>query len=399
MAHRIALITGVLDLGGTTTFLCNFAGELVRRNIPAQVFSFEQDNPLAGDFSRLNVPVFATDQRRLIYEDRLELILRELARFKPTAVIANLSATSFEVLRYAPAGIFRIGTAQSHDPGAYQTVRCYAPHVDLMAAVSKTIQETLVAMPEFAGVPVRYLPLGVPIPERSPVIEQARTGPLRILYLGRLQREQKRVQLFPEILAAFQTADIPFHWTIAGDGPERDYLQTTMKASAPGQSVSFPGKIPYGDVPELLSRHDVFLLASSYEGLPLSLVEAMGCGLVPVVSDLPSGVRELVDETTGRLVAPDNTRGYAEAVFWLHSHRDELRRLAQNAREKVRREFSVEAMTERWLGALPQLSEEAVWWPEHWRMKPILEAKNQWWFSPPVRLLRRVFRRIRGAKF
>ena len=47
--HRVALVTGVLDLGGTTTFLCNLAGELLRRNLKAAVLSLEQDNPLAGD--------------------------------------------------------------------------------------------------------------------------------------------------------------------------------------------------------------------------------------------------------------------------------------------------------------------------------------------------------------
>jgi glycosyltransferase involved in cell wall biosynthesis len=393
--HRIALVTGVLDLGGTTTFLCNFAGELLRRGIPTQVFSFEQDNPLALDFNRLKIPLFTTDHRRLIYEDRLVLLLRELARFQPTVVIANLSATSFEVLRYVPPGVFRIGTAQSHDRGTYKLIGFYAPHVDLMAAVSKTIQQTVQSMPEFGRVAVRYLPLGVPIPEQIVPRSADDTAPLRLLYLGRLQREQKRVQLFPEILQALQAAGIPFHWTIAGAGPEEEWLKSAMKTSSPAQSVSFPGRVLYADVPQLLAAHDVFLLASSYEGLPLSLVEAMGCGLVPVVSDLPSGVRELVDDTTGKRVPPNDTRGYAEAVIWLHRHRPDLRRFAQNAREKVRAEFSVPAMTDRWLGALPPPPTKPLTWPQRWTPKPILESPNQWWFSPPLRLLRRILVRFR----
>ena len=39
--HRVALVTGVLDLGGTTTF-CNLAGELIRRALKAKVFSFSR---------------------------------------------------------------------------------------------------------------------------------------------------------------------------------------------------------------------------------------------------------------------------------------------------------------------------------------------------------------------
>jgi glycosyltransferase involved in cell wall biosynthesis len=394
--HRLALVTGVLDLGGTTTFLCNLAGELIRRHHEAAVFSFEQDNPLAGDFARLKIPVFATDQRRMIFEDRLQRILREVARFGPTAMAANLSATSFETLRYAPSGVFRIGMAQSHDPGVYRTVRAYAPQMEAMGAVSKTIRQTLAALPEFAGLPVHYLPYGVPISGPGSIAAAGPGAPLRILYLGRIQHEQKRVRLFPQILQALAASGIPFHWTVAGEGPERPFLQAAMKSASLAQTVSFPGKIAYADVPRVLSEHNLFLLASDYEGLPLSLLEAMARGLVPVVSDLPSGVGEVVDSTTGKLVPPENVSGYAEAIIWLHSHREEMGRLSQNAREAVRRDFSVAAMTDRWLRVLEGAPARPVSWPGHWKIKPILEARNPWRFSPPFRLVRRWLLRFSG---
>jgi glycosyltransferase involved in cell wall biosynthesis len=387
-AHRVALVTGVLDLGGTTTFLCNLAGELIRRDHQAKVFSFEQDNPLAGDFARLGIPIFATDKRRMIFEDRLQSVLRELARFGPTSVVANLSASSFETLRYVPPGVFRIGMAQSHDPGVYRTVRVYAPHVEAMGAVSKTIRETLAALPEFARLPVHYLPYGVPVPGPQTLLARDSGAPLRILYLGRIQQEQKRVRLFPRILEALTASGVPFHWTVAGEGPERAFLQAAMKSPAPAQTVSFPGRIQYDEVPRLLSEHNLFLLASDYEGLPLSLLEAMARGLVPVVSDLPSGVCEVVDSTTGKLVPPDNLSGYAEAILWLHSHGEEMKRLSHNAREAVRHKFSVAAMTDRWLSVLDGAPAQPVSWPAHWKIKPVL-AGSPWRYSPPLRLARR----------
>jgi glycosyltransferase involved in cell wall biosynthesis len=391
--HRFALVTGVLDLGGTTTFLCNLAGELVRRNIPVQVFSFASDNPLAADFQRLNIPVFATDERRLIYEDRLLLILKELGRFKPTVALANLSAESFEVLRYMPKGVFRIGTAQADQDGVYQLLAHYVGEMDLLVAISDRIKHQLQARPEFAPVPVTYVPHGVPMPETSTPRAPNSTAPLRILYLGRLQRIQKRVQLFPEIAQALQTSGIAFHWTIAGTGPDKEWLESAMPKPGPGQSVSFPGKILYGNVPRALAEHDIFLLASDYEGQPLSLLEAMGAGLVPVVSDLPSGIREVVNSSTGKLVPPQNTKGYAEAIISLHKNRDELCRLSQNAQQKARREFTVSAMTDRWLAVLPPTPPAEISWPPTWQIKPILSSSNPLWFSPSVRWLRRLLRR------
>ena len=392
---RVALVTEGLMLGGSTTFLCNLGGELIARNIAAEVFSFEAEHPLASDFSRQRIPVHCQDHRHVIFEDRLVGILRELRRFNPTVVISTLGATSFEVLRYLPPGVFRMGVVQSHDPGMYQTVRPYAGHLDAIAAVSKTIQETLRSMPEFARVAVPYLPYGVPMPESTAAADPAPHAKLQILYLGRIDQEQKRVRLFPQILEQLKSSGIPFHWTVAGEGPEKRFLESAMAATLPGQTVSFPGKVAYADVPKMLSAHDVFLLASDYEGLPLSLLEAMGYGLVPVVSDLPSGIRDVVDGSTGKRVAPDHIRGYAEAILELHHDRQEMARLSRNCQDRVRREFSVSAMAERWLRVLPQRPPNQIHWPDSWRITAPLASGQQLRFSRPSRLIRRCLVKLR----
>lgn len=354
------------------------------------VQSFEQDNPHAADFARLGVPVQAHNHHRLIFEDRLAALYRDLAQFRPTVVIANLGAMSFEVLRYLPRGVFRIGVTHADEAGVYDMLRHYAGVLDLMAVVSATIQKKMSALPEFSGVPVRYLPLGVPMPDEVSLPPREFTGPLRILYVGRLEQAQKRVQLFPAMLRQLQGAGFPFHWTIAGDGPERAALLAEMKCDQPGQTVSFPGHLSYAEIPALLRAHDLFLLASDYEGLPLSLLEAMGHGLVPVVSDLPSGIRELVDETNGFRIAPDDASAYMNAIIQIHHRRDTLQQLSRAAREKVRREFSVAAMADRWLGAMPVEPAVPINWPARINIQPILCAPKRWLFSPPARWLRRM---------
>ncbi len=168
-----------------------------------------------------------------------------------------------------------------------------------------------------------------------------------------------------------------------------------MQSLSQEQTVSFSGAILYRDVPQVLAAHDVFLLASDYEGLPLSLLEAMGYGLVPVVSDLVSGIREVVDEATGKRVAPDNTSGYGEAIVWLHQHRDEMSRLSQNAQSKVRRDFSVGAMTDRWLNVLPPSPASGIKWPDCWSISAPLASNDRLRFSVPGRLVRRWLARFR----
>ena len=155
------------------------------------------------------------------------------------------------------------------------------------------------------------------------------------------------------------------------------------------------GAVPYAEVPELLRQHDVFLLASDYEGLPLSLLEAMSHGLVPVVSDLKSGIPEVLDSTNGLLVPVNEVDGYPQAIIHLHAHRDELPAKSRAARARVQQQFSVAAMTDRWLAAFSEPRAAIAPWPQRWRMQAPLPAKHPLYYSPPMRALRRMAARWR----
>jgi glycosyltransferase involved in cell wall biosynthesis len=68
------------------------------------------------------------------------------------------------------------------------------------------------------------------------------------------------------------------------------------------------------DIPDILFASDIFALASDYEGLPVSVIEAMAAGL-PVVATSVGGVPELVEqERTGVLVPPRDRAGLARAI-------------------------------------------------------------------------------------
>jgi glycosyltransferase involved in cell wall biosynthesis len=386
---RIALISGCLKLGGPTTFLCNLGTELLRREIQVEAFSFEHGHPLASDFKRVGIPVFLQDHERTIFEDRLVAILRQLRRFAPSIVLANLGAESFEVLRYVPKGVFRVGVTHTDHAREYEMVRHYAGELDLLGAVSRAIHDKLRTMPEFSAVDVKCLPLGVPMPEQPP--SRDFSGPIKVLYLGRLARDQKRVHLLPRIFADLESSGIPFEATIAGTGPDSTWLTKELEKN---RRIRFPGKVAYSDVPKQLLEHDVFLLPSDYEGLPLGLVEAMGAGLVPVVSNLSSGVSELVDENTGKTVDVNDVAGYAKAIVWLHNHRQTMNDLSRNARARVSQQFSTAAMADRWLAQFPKTPARSEW-PSSWSLKPVLTSPDRLRFSFPGRIARRVAMRFK----
>jgi glycosyltransferase involved in cell wall biosynthesis len=401
MSPRIAFITGGLKMGGTTTFLCNIASGMKARGIPCVVYSFTSYNPMASDFERLGIDLRICDDHAWLYEECMEFVLGGLKEFQPTVVVGSLGPISFEVLRHAPKGVLRLAMVQSDDPGVYKAVCPYTEWVDGLVGVSRRVVETFVDYPKLATLRPIYLPYGIPVPEKPVDRDFARSDRLRILYLGRLEYGQKRVHLFPQILKDLIQSGIPFHWTIAGIGGKQEELQRDMKAAmaeaSPLQTVEFTGAVAYGDVPELLQQQDVYLLTSDFEGLPLSLLEAMAVGVCPVVSDLPSGVCEVVSDRTGILVNPDDVSGYAKAIIHLHHHRDELAAKALESISRVRSEFSVSAMTDRWLGAIqeqpPQANSNLDEWPQKAQV-PVGEKALR--FSPIARRLRKLAKALLG---
>jgi glycosyltransferase involved in cell wall biosynthesis len=359
---RVAFITHELGLGGSTTFLLNLCSEFREREVQHLVMGLNAHQVSKDEFAAAEVNVWCPSTNPRSYEDGLRSALEQLREFNPTHVLGCLGPQSLEILRYVPPGVCRIGVVQNDDSPTYASVVSYARLLDATVGVSQHACDVLRRAPRLAEKPVYYQPHGVPQLRGLPALTRPPNSPIRIIYIGRLIREQKRVHLFPRILQRLVASNRPFTWTIAGDGPELARLQQSMVTNAPNQSVVFTGQVPYHQVPELLADSDIFLLTSDYEGLPLSVLEALVSGTVPVVSDLASGIRESIGSDTGILVAPGDVDGYAAAVLRLDSDRALLARMRVGAMNLGKDRFSCEAMADRWFEMFSALPGKMAQW-------------------------------------
>jgi len=105
--------------------------------------------------------------------------------------------------------------------------------------------------------------------------------------------EQKAVDLLLQAATEVEGA----HIVIVGDGPLEAQLR--KQAHSTGIQCHFLGSRT--DVPEILPAFDVFVLSSLWEGEPLSLLEAMACGIPVIASDTPGACSILKNENSGLL--------------------------------------------------------------------------------------------------
>lgn len=133
-----------------------------------------------------------------------------------------------------------------------------------------------------------------------------------------------------------------FKFIITGDGDEKPKLENLIKEYALADNVFLLGW--RRDISNILNSSDFFAMTSLWEGLPISTIEAMACGLVPVVNDV-DGQREIVkDGVNGFLVKPYDPEDTAAKILFLAKNSDIKDKMSLNARQTINETFSIDYM-------------------------------------------------------
>ena len=136
---------------------------------------------------------------------------------------------------------------------------------------------------------------------------------------------------------------------LVGDGPEQPRLAGEVRRLGLGAVVTFAGYRP--DVRRIMPAFDVYVNASTTEGISLTILEAMSAGL-PVIATAVGGTPEIVVEgKTGLLVPARHATALAEAILAVKSRPDGGAHLGVNGRARVVSEFSFDRMVEEYASA------------------------------------------------
>jgi len=173
--------------------------------------------------------------------------------------------------------------------------------------------------------------------------------------VGRLEEQKGQrflVAALPELAREIPHLSV----LLVGEGREQEALQRQAEELGVDSLIRFLGT--RRDLPRLFRAMDLFVQPSLWEGLPLTLLLAMGARL-PVVGTRVSGVTEVIEDgRNGRLVAPGDSQAIAAAILELY-RRPELRsRMSEAARQTVAERYSQEAMLRRLEGLYLQIMEK-----------------------------------------
>ncbi|RYE64605.1 MAG: glycosyltransferase family 1 protein [Oxalobacteraceae bacterium] len=280
--------------------------------------------------------------------DRAALILEMIRSQGFSGVFVNVLGDRFQtnIARYLPEKILRILVVHNITPGTYAAARVVRDYAHVTIGVSERCRDDLV---RHYGFPQdRTVAIANAIDTAAFADMAATRGgnppELRMLFAGRIEDGSKGVLWLREILDALPE---PISLTVVGDGP--DLAKLRRRLTVHEGRVRFTGAVSSHAIPAIMAEHDVLIMPSRFEGLGMTLIEAMAGGCVPVVSHI-RGVTDTVveDGANGILFPVGNYTAAAHGIARLNDDRDLLARMSAAGREMVSRRYSIATMAARY---------------------------------------------------
>lgn len=186
---------------------------------------------------------------------------------------------------------------------------------------------------EFENAEIVRNPLVIEIASPLPWPPQAGQQELRMACVGNLFPTEKGQDILFDVLATPKWRERNWRLTLYGNGPNRGILEQLVATLKLEDRVSFAG---YVAVDKIWRENHILLMPSRYEGMPLTIVEAMFCGR-PVVATNVGGISELVKENlTGFLAEAAVAKCFADALERMWSERDRLEEIGMLAAASIR---------------------------------------------------------------
>jgi glycosyltransferase involved in cell wall biosynthesis len=275
--------------------------------------------------------------RRLIRDEKYDIIHFHTKR---------AHALSFWLSRGAPRPKCVVTRRMDYPETNNWYTRClYNQKVEGVVAISQKIFELLVQ----AGVEpekIRLIHDGIdPRPFESTPNSRDMHTECVVVGMAAVLEERKGHRFVLEAARRLKAQGCRIQYRLAGDGSLRQSLEKSATKLGLKDDVQFLGFV--SDIPAFLSQVDIFVLPSLFEGLGVSVLEAMAAEK-PVIASRVGGLMEVVrDGTTGFLVSPGDAEGLANAIAKLAGDRSLSREMGKKGKARLNEHFTLAQMASK----------------------------------------------------
>lgn len=284
--------------GGTESWSCFVNNALLKKN--CRTFF------MCGNNDRFDKVVqscvhYRENSKYEVMKKMIDDIIRNLP-----CVIFSIASIAIQaaliVKKLYPEQIKIVMVIHSDTEYIYKNVFDMIEEIDKVVCISRKIEETCIRSYGIPTDKLLYHVNPILLEEKQPRQENVR-GRLRVGFVARLVKLAKRTHLLPQVMdECFRRGlDVEFH--IAGEGECFDLLRAYVEENHLEEKVHLEGWIPPMRMAGFWRHQDIYLNISDFEGMSLTMLEAMAYGAFPVVTDV-SGVMDVVKDGKNGLIVP-----------------------------------------------------------------------------------------------
>lgn len=264
-----------------------------------------------------------------VFGKRLEKFISK----KEGAIIANFQSelATLELYSRPKKTIFFI----CHDNAFIELATEYEHIIDIIITHNIAVYEEICELLPKRKRDIHFIQHGVTIQNFQKKINKSQK--LKLVFLAR-HVKKKGIFDLPKIDDELVKRGVEVEWSILGDGEEKENFVREVKNRK--NFVFFTPKTTE-DVIEVLKNQDVYVLPSSLDGLPVSLLESMSVGCVPIVYNFSEGIKKVITEDIGFVVDKNDILALADKIEYFSEKRDILEKFSISCTEKINKEFDI----------------------------------------------------------
>ena len=335
---KILQVIPYFCFGGAETMCENLTYALIAMGHNVTVVSlYDEQTPIARRMEEAGVRILYLDKKLGLDISMVPKLRKIMCQEKPDVVHTHLDVIKYAVAAAKLSGIKRCvhtvhNVAHEEAEGRLQKIIntiYFKLGWSVPVALSPEVRNTIFS---FYGLQENRVPMifnGVDLRKCLPKTDYSLSEPAVLLHIGRFNEQKNHkglLEAFSRIIKSHPNCCLQ----LIGDGDLQEEMKTYAKTLGIQEKISFLGS--QTDVYPFLREADIFLLPSKFEGMPMTIIEAMGTGL-PIVASAVGGVPDMLEDYTSGVLIPCEPEAIAQAVLELLNQESLRKKLGTAARE------------------------------------------------------------------
>lgn len=337
---RVLQVIPELKLAGAQIMVENLSLELIKQGCTVKVVSlYSEVTPVSERLKANGVEVNYLNKKSGLDIGVIGRLRRIILKYKPDVIHTHSYALKYAIV--AKTGLHCQPLVHTiHNLADKETTKSnlilekilFQKRDAVPVAISPLIKRSIM---EYYNLASDYVPMifnGIDVEKYEPKTEYSfMNDEIRIIHIGRFQ-EQKNHEMIIEAMSMLAAQYPKVKLYLFGEGPLKNEIQELVIREKLNGNVIFAGMTRSPDIE--LKRSDLFILPSKWEGMPITLIEAMACAL-PIVATPVGGVPDMVQDQNSALLVKNCAQSLADGIERLIKDESLRKKLGKNARKNV----------------------------------------------------------------